>query len=138
MGDQNVLTVNGLYKNIKSVCKFVAEGARNAGFNEDDTFRIELACDEACTNIIEHAYGGENKGSIRAEWSATPSYFVILLHDNGRSFNPSKIPNPPEKPQNIDDLKIGGLGLHFIKKIMDDVAFTFGESGNTLTMKKKR
>ena len=138
MNDENVLTVNGLYKNIKAVCQFIAEGARRTGFDEDDIFRIELACDEACTNIIEHAYGGENKGNIRAEWSVTSAYFIIELHDKGRGFNPSAIPTPPDKPQNVDDLKIGGLGLHFIKKIMDDLAFTFTDSGNTLIMKKKR
>ena len=138
MGDERLLTVAGLYKNIESVCKFMADGARKCGFEDDDVFHIELACDEACTNIIEHAYGGENQGNILAEWRITPTHFIIKLEDNGRSFSPDTIPKPPKQLEDGDQLQIGGLGLHFMKKLMDDIAFTFNESGNTLIMKKKR
>lgn len=138
MDDNRVLTVSGLYKNIKVICDFVANGARKSGLSDTDVFHIELACDEACTNIVEHAYGKDRKGDIRVQWELSPSQFIIKLHDNGRSFKPERVPKPPKQPIEPDNLKIGGLGLHFMKKLMDEVDFTFDDAGNTLTMKKNR
>ena len=41
---------------------------REVGLDEDFIFKVELACDEACTNVIQHAYGGEDLGPIRIAW----------------------------------------------------------------------
>jgi len=148
MGDKHVLTVLGRYEQIKSVCDFVADGAAQSGLTESAIFHIELACDEACTNIIEHAYGGENQGNIIVSWQKEDGRFVITLHDNGRAFNPNNVPipampPPPDDPEFseaeiVDSLKVGGLGIHFMRKLMDDVQFQFNEkTGNTLIMIKK-
>lgn len=138
MDDKRVLTISGLYKNIKTICDFVAEGALASGFDKREVYHIELACDEACTNIIEHAYGEEGKGDITVSWRVTPKQFIVTLKDNGRPFNPANIPTPPTNPSDVDDLQVGGLGLHFIKKLMDELSFSFEKSGNILTMKKNR
>lgn len=148
MDDKNVLTVPGRYKHIKQICAFVADGAAQAGMDETDIFHIELACDEACTNIIEHAYGGEDKGNIRIRWEVDDQSFTIMIMDNGRSFNPNNVPKPtfPPGPNDpnfseenmLENLKIGGLGIHFMRKLMDEVTYQFDPSaGNTLTMVKK-
>jgi len=148
MGDQHVLTVQARYEQIKSVCDFVAVGAKLSGLKESAIFHIELACDEACTNIIEHGYDGEGQENIIVRWEKENDRFVITIRDNGRPFNPNIVPEPP-KPLALDDpnfseeeivnsLKIGGLGIHFMRKLMDDVQFSFDEkSGNTLVMIKK-
>ena len=146
MGEKHVLTIPGRYNQIKRVCSFVADGAAQADLSESDRFHVELACDEACTNIIEHAYGGEGIGDIVVSWAVDDNKFIIELHDNGRSFNPSNVPEPPIRltsssppsEKMIQSLKAGGLGIHFMRKIMDEVHFQFDpSSGNTLTMIKR-
>ena len=148
MGKKHILTIPGRYTEIRNVVQFVANGAGEAGLDEDAIFHLELCCDEACTNIIEHAYGGENKGKIVVSYEAKPDSFVIALYDNGRSFNPDDVPSPPlptNSPDDktvenrfIDELKIGGLGIHFMRKLMDEVHFTIDpQKGNTLIMVKK-
>ena len=146
MDDKHILTILGRYENIKQVCAFVANGAARAGLAEPDKFHVELACDEACTNIIEHAYGGEGIGNIVVHWAVEGNKFVITLYDNGRSFNPSNVANPPlptsnktqSKEELISNLKAGGLGIHFMRKLMDDVQYQFDPNlGNSLTMIKK-
>ncbi|KAA3657076.1 MAG: ATP-binding protein [Chloroflexi bacterium] len=148
MGDQHVLTVPGRYEQIRSVCDFVAAGAKQSGLKESAIFHIELACDEACTNIIEHGYGGEGQGNIIVGWVMEKKRFVITIRDNGRPFNPNNVPEPPTPPtpddpnfskeEIVDSLKVGGLGIHFMRKLMDDVQFNFDEkTGNTLVMIKK-
>lgn len=148
MSQQHVLTVPGRYEQIKHIVAFVAKGAGDAGLDEDGIFHVELCCDEACTNIIEHAYGGENRGSIIVSYAIRPDAFEITIRDNGRSFNPADVPAPalppePPSPESdkevvIDQLKIGGLGIHFMRKLMDEVHFDFDpHAGNTLVMVKK-
>ncbi|MCP5094655.1 MAG: ATP-binding protein [Chloroflexi bacterium] len=148
MGDKNVLTVPGRYEKIKQICAFAADGAAQAGMVEGDIFHIELACDEACTNIIEHAYGGEGKGDIIISWKADDRSFTIVINDNGRSFNPKDVPEPaiPPDPNDpnfseakmVENLKIGGLGIHFMRKLMDEVTYQFdAATGNTLILVKK-
>jgi anti-sigma regulatory factor (Ser/Thr protein kinase) len=137
MGKKHVLTVAGRYDEIKTICQFVMQGAAAAGLDETAVFHIELACDEACTNIIEHAYGGEDNGSITISWQVEAGMFVITLKDNGRAFNVDQIPAAPDT-DNIENIKIGGLGIHFMRKLMDDVQFsTEPPTGNKLVMKKK-
>ncbi|MCP4419368.1 MAG: ATP-binding protein [Chloroflexi bacterium] len=142
MSKKHVLTVLGRYDEIQKICQFMAEGATSGGLSQAALFHIELACDEACTNIIEHAYGGENIGKIKASWQFDGTSFVIILQDNGRSFNPDSIPKPnlPTSTNiDIDNVKVGGLGIHFMRQLMDDVQFSFDKkTGNTLTLVKKK
>jgi serine/threonine-protein kinase RsbW len=145
MGDKHVQTFPGRYDEIQKICQFVAEGAASCGLEASAIFHIELACDEACTNVIEHAYAGEDRGEIRVSWECSGSAFIIIIHDNGRSFDPNNIPKPalPELPDDapppdIEDVKVGGLGIHFMEQLMDEVTFTFdSDAGNTLTLVKK-
>lgn len=149
MGNGQTLTVPGRYDQIKVICKFVSAGAREAGLNADEIFHLELCCDEASTNIIEHAYGAENVGQITATYKVTGQEFRITLRDDGRPFDPDTIPEPKLPSENVgsDDvalgdimnsLQVGGLGMHFIRKLMDEVHYSFnGKHGNTLVMVKK-
>ena len=146
MGDKHVQTFPGRYEEIQRICHFVADGAAVSGLDTTAIFHIELACDEACTNVIEHAYGGENRGQIRVSWQQEDGAFIITIHDNGRSFDPTTVPKPalPELPDDatpphVDDVKVGGLGIHFMEQLMDKVTFSFdGDMGNTLTLVKKK
>jgi serine/threonine-protein kinase RsbW len=145
MGQEHILTVPGHYKEIKRICEFVAAGASRAGFDEDEIFHLELCCDEASTNIIEHSYGEEGKGVIVVSYQTRGNEFIITLRDNGNPFDPSLIPPPPAFHSNsipaeelTSQIRIGGLGLHFIRKLMDKVSFRSDRlHGNELVMIKK-
>jgi serine/threonine-protein kinase RsbW len=139
--DPHVLTIPGRYDHIRQVCQFIAAGAQTAGLDEAAMFQVELACDEACTNIIEHAYGKEDAGNIQAAWATDGRSFTITLHDNGRSFDPRAVEDPAvinlETTPDPDELKIGGLGIHFMRNLMDEIHYHFDKKqGNTLTMVK--
>ncbi|MCA9899412.1 MAG: ATP-binding protein [Anaerolineales bacterium] len=146
MADKHVQTFPGRYEEIQKICQFVANGAAASGLDATAVFHIELACDEACTNVIEHAYGGEDQGEIRVSWQLLDKAFTIVIHDNGRSFDPDAVPKPalpklPDDapPPDIEDVKVGGLGIHFMEQLMDEVVFSFDDgTGNTLTLVKKK
>jgi serine/threonine-protein kinase RsbW len=145
MSHKQVLTVLGQYDQIRETCDFVCEGAREAGFDEATVFHIELACDEACTNIIEHAYADEDRGLIHISYETEADQFIVTFHDNGRTFDPNSIPLPLTVQADTatdatihETLKEGGLGLHFMRQLMDHVTFQSDpKQGNTLIMVKK-
>ncbi len=127
------------YDRIIDVCQFVVAGAEEIGFSTDELFKIELACDEACTNVIEHAYDGEEIGEIRVKWQFAGNAFTITITDDGQPFNPGDVPQPnlTASPEDVDNLKVGGLGIHFMRNLMDEVHFFFeGNQGNRLVMVK--
>ena len=133
------ISVPGRYDRILEVCQFVIAGAEDAGFDADDLFKIELACDEACTNVIEHAYGSEDQGDIRVIWELSEQRFLIKVFDTGQPFKPDSIAKPviPESPDEVEQMKIGGLGIHFMRKLMDEIHFSYDDSkGNQLLMIK--
>ena len=145
MAHEQVLTVPGRYNEIKRICEFVAAGAAEAGFDDNTIFHLELCCDEASTNIIEHAYGREDAGNIVISYEVADDEFTIVLRDNGQAFDPANVPPPPAVSRDaipLDELatqmRIGGLGLHFIRNLMDEVTYTAdGRHGNRLVMVKK-
>lgn len=139
MSRKRSTTFPGRYERIGDICDFVLEGATEAGFDADAAFQVNLACDEACTNIIEHAYDGDGNGEIHVSWEIGPENFVITLKDKGEPFDPDAVPEPniPFVPDMMEQIQIGGLGLHIMRQVMDNVSFRFDENGNTVTMVRR-
>lgn len=106
---------------------FVSEAAREFGFTEGDVGKIELAIDEACTNIIKHAYKYSPDGIIEIRLSflndgAATRKFVVEIFDSGVSFDSSKY-TAPDMTEYFRKLRHGGLGIVLMKKLMDEVEF---------------
>jgi serine/threonine-protein kinase RsbW len=131
------LIVPARYDRIKQICAFVVEAAEMAGLDEAAAFHCQLAVDEACTNIIEHGYGGEDKGQIEIVCHASPDLLKIDLRDQAPPFDVSQVPEPPTN-RSIDDMKIGGLGVHFVKTVMDEVVYSHQNGTNSLVLVKRR
>jgi len=139
MGQPRCLSVPGQFEQLMQIAEFVTQAAREAGLTDDDVFHVEMAVDEACSNIIEHAYADRSGDIDLICTSSKPGAFEITIHDSGRSFNPNGVAAPPlDVPADVDDLNEGGLGLYFMRKLMDEVRFEMvAGQGNTLTMTKR-
>jgi anti-sigma regulatory factor (Ser/Thr protein kinase) len=99
-------------------------------------FEVQTAVDEACTNIIKYAYSGGN-GLIEITCEKLDDYFVVTIRDNGKPFDPTSVP-PPDLEADLNDRKVGGLGIYLMKEMMDDVSYSFdAKKGNKLVMRKK-
>lgn len=130
-------TFQARYDQVAVACDFVAEAAVAIGLGDKAAFQVQLACDEACTNIVEHAYRGQD-GHFEVNCRLDGRQFIITIRDNGRTFDPQAIPAPfiPSSASQAELLEVGGLGLHFMRKLMDEVRFNFTENGNELVMVK--
>ena len=115
--------------------EFVADAAKVFGFAEDDVNNIALAVDEACTNIIKHAYNYETDKEIAIVVSMNKPEFEILIEDKGKHFSPDRVPVPDMK-EYMSHYKRGGLGMYLMKKLMDKVEYSILPRKNVVRLIK--
>lgn len=127
----------GRYESLAEIAGFVQIEAKNAGLNNQEAFELETAVDEAVSNIIEHAYGGEGIGEIKCRCCIEDDGIRIILEDYGQPFDPSNIPTPDIKSQ-LKDRKNHGLGYFLMCQLMDEIKFDFHHGHNKLTMFKRK
>ncbi|MDD2922761.1 MAG: ATP-binding protein [Anaerolineales bacterium] len=118
--------------------KFVAEFARENGFAEKEIYSLQLAADEAASNIIEHAYADVSNAEFDVTCDMRGGALTIVMRDSGKSFDASKVKQPDLKA-NLGRRQVGGLGVYLMRKLMDEVHYEpNAKTGNVLTMIKRR
>jgi serine/threonine-protein kinase RsbW len=123
---------------LDEIREFVAQTAREGGFNEKEIYSLQLAADEAASNIIEHAYEGISDADFDVTCEMYGDTLTITMRDTGRPFNPSNVRQPNLKAD-LSERQIGGLGLYLMRKLMDEVHYISNPKiGNVLTMTKRR
>lgn len=133
---ESTLKVAGLYQNLAQIAQFVTNWATKAQLDHRAAYALEMAVDEACSNIIQHAYGGEGKGDITLHCQQLSDGLKVTIIDYGKPFNPSTV-KTPDVAAPIEERDEGGLGLFLIKQLMDEVTFDFDDKQNTLVIIKK-
>ncbi len=141
MSIKQTLTLLAHYENLEKIRQFTGQAAHASGFKPDAVFAVQIAVDEAFCNIIEHAYGGECDEEIRCTCQITRQGLTIQLRDSGQPFDPTSAPEP-DLDASLEERQPGGLGLFFMRRMMDEVHFQVlpvsDEGGNILTMFKRR
>ena len=135
-GNCFAIEVESKLENIPVISNFIADTLDGFAVGPAIIFKVQLAVDEACTNIIKHAYSGQI-GIITLTCELLDDNLVITIRDKGKPFNPCSVP-PPDLEADLEQRTIGGLGIYFMQKMMDDVSYEFSpEEGNKLTMRKR-
>lgn len=106
--------------NLGIIREFIQGIARQFGFSDDTIGEIQLAVDEACSNVIKHAYQYDNNKKIDIIVETNGSKLTIIISDRGKGFDPAKLETPEQRLQKHAR---GGLGIALIKKVMDEVSF---------------
>jgi len=122
------------YLNVVGACATALLG-RAPGLKEAEIahYNIELALQEACTNVVDHAYAGQ-PGRIVIEFSyiEAPRQLTVDLYDTGRPFDPQMAGEPP-----LDEPQVHGYGLFLIRSLMDEMAYESSPAGNHWRLTKK-
>lgn len=105
-----------------TVREFIAEAARSFGFEDESIGKIALAVDEACTNIIKHAYSYERDKEIEITVNPNNDKFEIVIVDYGKSFNP-KLIKIPDMSEYRTKYRKGGLGMYLMYSLMDKIEY---------------
>ena len=124
--------------NLEKICTFVTRYAKQAGLDDRQVYAVQLAVDEAATNIIEHGYHSSGEGDVTISCQPEADGLRVILHDHAPPFNPDEVP-PPNTTAPLEDLKPRGIGVYLIRKMMDEVKYEFSpEQGNRLTLFKRK
>jgi anti-anti-sigma factor len=120
--------------NLSEVRDFIADICNRAGFSKSETNNTKLAVDEACTNIIKHAYR-DKVGDVRIDVQAQPGKVEINIFDRGEPFDWSKV-KEPDLDLYVEIGKKGGLGIYLMNRLMDTLSYSAAPGGNRLYMAK--
>ncbi len=132
------VTFPAQFEFLDEIREFVAQVAHEGGFSEKEIYSLQLAADEAASNIIEHAYEGVSNAEIDIVCDMRGDTLFITMHDTGIPFDPSSVKQPNLKAD-LSERQIGGLGVYLMRKLMDDVRYeSNSKTGNLLTMTKRR
>lgn len=128
------LRMRASVRNLRLLRRLVREAATDAGCGEACARDIVIAIDEACQNVIRHGYGGDGKGDLIVEVRRDDQTVVFNLIDFAEPVDPKTV-----KPRDLDEIRPGGLGTHFISECMDHWSFTTPPpgAGNCLSMTKR-
>jgi anti-sigma regulatory factor (Ser/Thr protein kinase) len=132
MKNTTVLKIPSHPKYLRTVRLLTDEMGELYGMKANDIKSIKLAVDEACSNVIKHAYKEDTSKKIIIKFVLSPKGFEVIIEDNGIKVEPSNI-----KGRDFDDVRPGGLGTHFIKRAFDLVLFDDKKKkGNRLILVK--
>ena len=124
-------------ENLAMIREFVSSIGTRAGLDPGDVAKLELAVDEACANVIEHAYNHDSTKEVTVRAILDDETLRIQVIDTGLGFDPTSIPQPALE-RLVADRKSGGLGLRVIKSWMDEVHYEIVPgSKNELHMTKR-
>jgi serine/threonine-protein kinase RsbW len=132
MKDRFELEIEGKLENLSVIGDFIAYSMRNFGLDDRKIFDVQMAVDEACTNIINYGYTAE-VGMITITCRRRDEDVIVVIKDTGKPFDPTSVPLP-DLDANLEERKIGGLGVYFMKTLVDEVTYEFKDGRNVLTM----
>lgn len=118
----NRLTIPSTTLKLSTVRRFVEGHARACGFSADVVDQLSLAVDEACTNVIRHAYSGSKSGPVDISVDIDTERFTVTIRDEGKSIDLERYAEP-DLNQSIRDRQGGGFGVHIMRRLMDLVEY---------------
>jgi serine/threonine-protein kinase RsbW len=119
-------------ENLNQVIEFVEEAADRFQLATKKKFGLLIAVEEAFVNVCHYAYP-DGQGDIAVSCGADNETFVVEITDSGAPFDLLSLPEP-DTTADIMDRQIGGLGVHFIRTLTDQVSYRREEGNNILQM----
>ena len=130
------LTIPARLDKLAQVRHFVTSAAAVLPCDEEIIDDIILATDEAVTNIIVHGYE-EKEGDICVTVCQEPDACVVILADNAPAYNPNDAPHPDINAP-LSARPLGGLGVHLIRHLMDELRYQQKSDGSNELILVKR
>ncbi len=120
---------------LKSLNQHLDNWGGAIGLSNDSIARINICLDELFTNIVSYGFDDNQEHMVKFTLNGDSSFVIINIEDDAKPFNPLEKVDP-DFPENVEEAKIGGLGILIIRKLMDNVTYERSQGKNKLTMKK--
>ena len=122
--------------NLPRVMSFVERSCQELGLNGSTAYTVRLAVEEICINIMSYGYAGREAGPLEVRLQLEKPNVVVRIGDRGVPFSPDDAP-APDLTSDAEHRRIGGLGMHLIREMMDEVSYRSTDGANELTMVKR-
>ncbi|WP_142848225.1 ATP-binding protein [Telmatospirillum sp. J64-1] len=129
------LPVSDGLRGIPPVLDTLAELCEAQGLAPQVAMRLTLALDEVLTNVVSYGFEPDQAQDISVSFTIEDGWLETIVSDGGRPFDPLSLP-PPDLDASLDERQVGGLGIHFMRQLMDNVSYQYSNGRNILTMKK--
>jgi anti-sigma regulatory factor (Ser/Thr protein kinase) len=120
---------------LETLCRHLNKFGHVTGQSEACITDINICLDELFTNIVSYGFADDLEHTIRFTINVDNNVLTLNIEDEGIPFNPLE-KKDPEIPADLLDARIGGLGIHIVRKLMDDISYKRKRGKNKLTMKK--
>ena len=120
---------------LDNLCEKLENFGRKIGLSKKLIFEVNLALDELFTNIISYGFGDDKEHIIKVTLTPQKEELCLCIEDDGTPFNPTDFATP-DVASSVENCKIGGLGIHIIRKLMDEICYQRCDGKNILTLKK--
>lgn len=121
---------------LERIHQLIDELCHHAKLDESNCYAVRLSVEEAYVNIIDHGYSPDKPGPASVTVQSNPDQIIAIVADRAQSFAPEHAPRPDLK-RDLEERKIGGLGWHFIREMMDEIRYETDDAGNNrLTLVK--
>ena len=117
------LTIPSSTRYLEQVRRFIETHTVEAGFNPDSVEQFKVAVDEACTNVIKHAYHGNDAHKLDIRILIDKDRCTVCIRDDGRAFRPQEY-NEPDIFELAKRRQAGGFGVHIMRRLMDHVEYS--------------
>jgi anti-sigma regulatory factor (Ser/Thr protein kinase) len=121
---------------LEQLCQNCEEIGRDINISDKTIFEMNLALDELFTNIISYGFSDQQEHTIKINITIEGDQLQMRIEDDGVPFNPLES-KTPDFQCGIEECKIGGLGIHLIRKMMDDVQYKRVSDKNILLLRRK-
>jgi anti-sigma regulatory factor (Ser/Thr protein kinase) len=128
-------TVPAEIRELPGLLDGIVEFLHREGLQSRDITRIQIAVDEAFSNIVAHGYRG-GSGAVTLRCQVSPGGVEMVLEDRAPRFDPTTLP-PPDRDSGLAQRRSGGLGVYLIRNLVEGVSYEYRDGVNILTMKMK-
>jgi serine/threonine-protein kinase RsbW len=131
---QSTLVLPSVLTRMDEARRWAGDHAREAGYDAETVFAVELALTETLSNVIRHAYSGEEEHEIQLDLDADTDAITLRITDWGKRFDFGAF-----EPEDLDVARDGGYGIHLIRTLMDEVTYdTSAQVGTSVSLVRYR
>ncbi len=135
-GPKFVLNLSSRMSELDKLTAFLEEVGEKLCLPAKCLFEITVALEEVFSNIVRYAFTDGRSHTIRIVAQLQRGKLSLSVEDDGQPFNPLTA-DPPQLERDLEKCNIGGVGIHLVKRLMDDVRYTRRSNRNELTLIKR-
>ena len=132
---QLTLELDAEIESLATADKAVGDFAESMSWPDEATFKVKLVLEEILMNVISYGGDSSHKPRITLHLSQQNDLLSMEISDDGLAYDPLTAP-PPDLESDLDDRPIGGLGVHLVRELMDNVSYRYKDGRNHLLVTK--